>query len=61
MGGIADIHILTAVVAIIMTAIVVVGIQTSNWRRPAPSIITVPGAAMIVLYIVASVLIYYLA
>ena len=60
-SGIADIHILTAVVAIIMTAIVVVGIQTSNWRRPAPSIITVPGAAMIVLYIVASVLIYYLA
>ncbi len=60
-SGIADIHILTAVVAIIMTAIVVVGIQTSSWRRPAPSIITVPGAAMIVLYVVVSVLVFYLA
>ena len=59
--AISDIHILTAVIAIIMTSIVVVGIQTTALKLDRRPIITVEGAAMILLYITASVLVYSLA
>lgn len=55
-----DIHILTAAIAILMTAIVVVGIQYTSRRTDRRSIITIPGAAMILLYIAASVLVFSL-
>ena len=56
-----DIHILTAAIAILMTAIVVVGIQNTTRRTAQRSIITFTGAAMILLYIAASVLVFLLA
>jgi cation:H+ antiporter len=59
--GIDDIHILTAVIAVLMTSIVVVGIQTTDRNTTARPFITVPGAAMILLYVVTSVLVFYLA
>ena len=59
--AIDEIHILTAAIAILMTAIVVVGIQNTSHRTDKGSIITVTGASMIVLYIAASVLVFTLA
>ena len=59
--AIDEIHIFTAMVAVLMTAIVVVGIQNTTRRTDKGSIITVTGASMIVLYIAASVLVFTLA
>ncbi|MCE2458874.1 MAG: hypothetical protein J4G14_13855 [Dehalococcoidia bacterium] len=59
--AIDEIHILTAVIAVLMTAIVVGGIQNTTRRTDKGSIITVTGASMIVLYIAASVLVFTLA
>ena len=56
-----DIHILTAIVAVLMTSIVVLGIQSNNRRTAQSSIITFTGLSMIVLYIATSVLVFYLA
>ena len=60
-SGIDDIHILTAVMAVLMTSIVVVGIQNSNRRTAERSIVTATGASMILLYIASSVMVFYLA
>lgn len=59
-SGISQIHQLTAIVAIIMTAIVVAGILTRDCKRPRLPI-SPEGASMIVLYIVVSVLVFGLA
>jgi len=59
--AIDEIHILTAVIAILMTAIVVVGIQNTTRQTDKLSVITVTGASMIALYIAASVLVFTLA
>ncbi len=59
--GIADIHVMTAVVAVIMSAIVVVGIQIRSRQSDQRPLITVEGASMILLYIAVSVLVFYLA
>ncbi|MCY4651852.1 MAG: hypothetical protein OXC95_01665 [Dehalococcoidia bacterium] len=59
-SGISQIHQLTAIMAIIMTAIVVVGIMTRAWRRPRLPV-SPEGASMIVLYIIVSVLVFGLA
>ena len=59
-SGISQIHQITAIVAIIMTAIVVAGILARDWRRPRLPI-SPEGASMIVLYIIASVLVFGLA
>ena len=56
-----DIHILTAAVAVLMTSIVVVGIHSTTHRTAQTSIITFTGAAMILLYIATSVLVFALA
>ena len=60
-SGIDDIHTLTAVIAVLMTAIVVVGIQRSDRRTAQRSTITFTGASMIILYLASSVLVFYLA
>ena len=59
--GISDIHILSAIIAVIMTSIVVVGIQTAALKMDRRPVITVEGAAMILLYITVSVLVFYFA
>ena len=59
-NGIAGVHLLTAVIAILMTSLVVVGIQTTALKLDRRPIITIEGAAMILLYITASVLVFYL-
>ena len=56
-----EIHILTAVMAVLMTSIVVVGIQNSNRRTAERSTVTATGASMILLYIASSVMVFYLA
>ncbi len=55
--GISQIHELTAITAVIMTAIVVVGILTRAWRRPRWPI-SPEGALMIALYAIVSVLVF---
>ncbi len=59
--SISDIHMLTAIIAVIMSAIVVSGILTKRrgGRRSLP--ISIEGALMIALYIAASVLVFTLA
>ncbi len=59
-NGISEIHQLTAIIAILMTAIVTAGIMTKGWRRPRLPI-SPEGAAMIALYIVVSLLVFRLA
>ena len=59
--GISDIHILSAMIAVVMTSIVVVGIQTAALKMDRRPIITAEGAAMILLYITVSVLFFYFA
>lgn len=59
-NGIAQIHQFTAIAAVVMTAIVVVGVMTRTWRRPKWPI-SPEGASMIALYIVVSVLVFILA
>ena len=59
--GISDIHILSAIIAVVMTSIVVVGIQTAALKMDRRPVITVEGAAMILLYITVSVLFFYFA
>ena len=59
-NGISQIHQLTAIVAIIMSAIVVAGIMTRGWRRPRWPV-SPEGASMIVLYVIVSVLVFALA
>ena len=57
---ISHIHQLTAVIAILMSAIVCVGIMTGKRRKPKWPI-SIEGAAMILLYLVASILVFSLA
>ena len=59
-NGISEIHQLTAIFAVLMTAIVTAGIMTRGWRRPQLPI-SPEGAAMIALYIVVSLLVFRLA
>ena len=59
-NGIAQIHQFTAIAAVIMTAIVVVGVVTRSWKRPKWPI-SPEGASMIALYIIVSVLVFSLA
>ncbi len=59
-NGIAQIHQFTAIAAVVMTAIVVVGVMTRAWVRPRWPI-SPEGASMIALYIVVSVLVFSLA
>ena len=67
--GISDIHMLTASVAIVMTAILIAGVIVHRQRlqRYGPEYaqngrrITREGLAMIALYIVASGLVYWLS
>ena len=56
-----DIHLLTAVVGVIMTAVAVTAILTPNDDRRRRSPYSVEGAALIVLYIAASLLVFYLS
>ncbi len=58
---IADVHTLTAVVAIAMTAIVIAGIQTTRLKAGRRPIITFEGASMLLLYILTSVMVFYLS
>ena len=59
-NGIAQIHQFTAIAAVVMSAIVAVGVITRSWRRPKWPI-SPEGASMIALYIVVSVLVFSLA
>ena len=59
-SGISQIHQLTAIVAIIMSAIVVVGIMRKARRIPRWPI-SPEGALMIALYIIVSVMVFSLA
>ena len=59
-SGVSGIHALTGVIAVIMTAIVIVGLLRSTPRKTRFPI-TPEGAAMILLYIVASVLVFSLS
>ncbi len=57
---VSDIHALTGVVAVLMTAIVVLGILSrAEGAKRLP--ISFHGAAMIALYVAASVLVFYLS
>lgn len=56
-----DIHLLTAVVGVIMTAVAVTAILTPNDDRRRRSPYSVEGAALIVLYVAASLLVFYLS
>ena len=56
-SGISQIHQLTAITAVIMTAIVVVGISTKKWKRPRWPI-SPEGALLIALYAAVSVLVF---
>ena len=56
-----DIHLLTAVVGVIMTAVAVTAILTPNDERRRRSPYSVEAAALVVLYIVASLLVFYLS
>ena len=59
--GISDIHMLTALIAIVMTAIVILAIQTpvTGIRGRIPY--SIEGGSMILLYIAASVMVFMLA
>ncbi len=57
---ISHIHQLTAIIAILMTAVVCVGIMTGK-RRTSKGPISIEGATMIGMYAVASVLVFILA
>ena len=55
--GISQIHQLTAITAVIMTSIVVLGILTKRWKRPRWPVS--PEAALLIgLYVAASVLVF---
>ena len=56
-----DIHLLTAVVGVIMTAVAVTAILTPNDDRRRRSPYSVEAAALVVLYIAASLLVFYLS
>ena len=56
----SDVHVLTAVFAIFMTALVVVALGWRNRGRPV-RYVTYEGAALIALYVVASVAVFALA
>ena len=56
-SGISQIHQLTAITAVIMTAIVVSGILTKKWKRPRWPI-SPEGALLVALYAVVSVLVF---
>ena len=56
-----EIHLLTAVVGVIMTAVAVTAILTPNDERRRRSPYSVEAAALIVLYIAASLLVFYLS
>ena len=56
-SNISQIHQLTAVVAVIMTSIVVLGIMTKKWRRPKWPI-SPEGALLTGLYVGASILVF---
>ena len=56
-----DIHLLTAVVGVIMTAVAVTAILTPNDDRRRRSPYSVEGAALIVMYVAASLLVFYLS
>ncbi len=55
--GISQIHQLTAIAAVIMTSIVVVGILTKKWRRPGWPI-SPEGALLAALYAIVSALVF---
>jgi len=56
-----EIHLLTAVVGVIMTAVAVTAILTPNDERRRRSPYSVEAAALVVLYIAASLLVFYLS
>ena len=56
-----EIHLLTAVVGVIMTAVAVTAILTPNDERRRRSPYFVEAAALVVLYIAASLLVFYLS
>ena len=56
-----EIHLLTAVVGVIMTAVAVTAILTPNDERRRRSPYSVEAAALVVLYITASLLVFYLS
>lgn len=56
-----DIHLLTAVAGVIMTAVAVTAILAPNDERRRRSPYSVEGAALIILYIAASLLVFYLS
>ena len=60
-NAIDDIHLLTAVVGIVMTAIAVTAILTPNSRARSRSPYSVEAAALVVLYAAASLLVFYLS
>ena len=60
-NAIDDIHLLTAVVGIVMTAIAVTAMLTPNSRARSRSPYSVEAAALVVLYAAASLLVFYLS
>ena len=56
-----EIHLLTAVVGVIMTAVAVTAILTPNDERRRRAPYSVEAAALVVLYIAASLLVFYLS
>ena len=60
-NAIDDIHLLTAVVGVVMTAIAVTAMLAPNSRARSRSPYSVEAAALVVLYAVASLLVFYLS
>ena len=60
-NAIGDIHLLTAVVGIVMTGIAVAAMLTPNNKTRSRSPYSVEAAALVVLYIAASLLVFYLS
>ena len=60
-NAIGDIHLLTAVVGIVMTGIAVAAILTPNSKARSRSPYSAEGAALVALYIAASLLVFHLS
>lgn len=60
-NAIGDIHLLTAVVGIVMTGIAVAAILTPNSKARSRSPYSAEAAALVILYIAASLLVFHLS
>ena len=60
-SSISSIHEATAVFAIIMTCVILIGLMVRNRRRPFGGFVTYESAALISLYVIASVYVFKFA